>query len=295
MDFNVQLNSNKMTELEKEEALCKYLEEWIKIRYQKWCEFYAQVDMNRKNGIYHLKYGPRLMDLMNIIDGNLHEYFCLPDETSHLIPNKFASIAHLINSLENFKNIVIKYKPIIESNIEGPIIENYILSGLLKVITDIEEMANRCTHIYRDEIPRPYQILREQLFNKDLDGFKESVNGILKGVPYLSRKKKFEEGHFQTMIQILLFVLGFKPISEQITSDGRIDMVLELTPLIYIFEFKYTTGQKSQAKRALKQIEDKGYAEPYKLTSREIIGVGISFSEISRCINGLEKKTIFKV
>lgn len=92
------------------------------------------------------------------------------------------------------------------------------------------------------------------------------------------------------MIQILLIVLGFEPIVEQTLSDGRIDMVIKLDSLTYIIEFKYTDGGKSQACKALQQIKDNGYADPYRLTA-EIIGVGISFSGITKCINGMVTET----
>ena len=96
------------------------------------------------------------------------------------------------------------------------------------------------------------------------------------------------------MIQILLTVLGFEPIVEQNLSDGRIDMVVTLEKLVYIFEFKYTSGVKSQAKAALKQIKDKGYADPYKITAKEIIGVGVSFCERTKKINGFKEETLYK-
>ncbi len=86
--------------------------------------------------------------------------------------------------------------------------------------------------------------------------------------------------------QLLLTVLGFEPIAEQVLSDGRIDMVVKMGGITYIFEFKYTDGNKSQARNAMKQIKDKGYVEPYRLTSTEIIGVGVSFSGVTKNING---------
>ena len=146
-----------------------------------------------------------------------------------------------------------------------------------------------------NSLPRPYQILRAQLFENDIDGFVESINGVLKGIPYLSRKTQFNEGHFQTMLQILLFVLGFEPIVEQVLSDGRIDMVVKMDSRTCIFEFKYTKGTKSMAKSALKQIKDKGYADPYILTSREIWGVGVSFSGITKNINGQVKEKLWPI
>ena len=109
----------------------------------------------------------------------------------------------------------------------------------------------------------------------------------------MSRKKKFNEGHFQTMLQLLLTVLGFEPSTEEVLANGRIDMQIRLGKLTIIFEFKYTKGDKSQARKALQQIKDNDYASKYKLVSSEIIGVGVSFSEGKKNINGHIVETLF--
>ena len=278
---------SKMTEQEKELELSEYLEKWIRDRYTNWHIFYNDVCTHKKNGIYMLEGGHSLMNLLDNIMGNIEGHLSLPDETSHLIPTQFASVSAVIAYLEWLKNIVDKYKPTIEKNIHGKVIDNYIISELCTIIGDIDQMVDRCVKVYKDDpLPWPYHLCRSQLFNKDVCGFVESVNCILKDVPYLSRKKKFNEGHFQTMLQLLLMVLGFEPLAEKVISDGRIDMVVKLEDLTYIFEFKYTNGERSQAKAALKQIKDKGYADPFRLTSREIIAVGVSFSGQTKNING---------
>lgn len=283
-----------MSEIEKELELSKYLEEWVRNHYQDWNSFYHEVSRNKRNGIYLLKGGTDLMNLLHTIIGNIEDHFCLPDEDSHLIPTQFASVAHLIDYLESMKRHVLSYKPIIDKNITGEVISNYIISNICNMVGDIVQVTDRCVKIYgKGEIPRPYQVLREQLFKKNIDGFVDSVNSILKEVPYLCRKKKFDEGHFQTMLQILLVVLGFEPISERVLSDGRIDMVIKMDNLTYIFEFKYSADNDSAAKKALQQIKDKGYAESYKLTSKEVIAVGVSFSGLTKNINGHEEEVLF--
>ena len=284
-----------MTEVGKEQELSLYLEEWLRNNFSEWNDFYQDVCRNKKNGIYLLKGGTTLMDLLDSIMGTLEDKFCLPNEDSHLIPTRFASVIHLVSSLKSFKDFVTGYKPIIEKNIADDGINNYIVSGIYNMVYQIEQIADRCEKIYGNGVlPRPYQILRANLLDGDIDGFVERVNAILKEVPYLSRKKKFDEGHFQTMLQLLLIVLGFEPIAEHTLSDARIDMVIKLNRLTYIFEFKYTDSPESQAEKALQQIKNKGYAEPYKLTSQFVIGVGISFSGNTKCINGVVNETLFE-
>ena len=284
-----------MTEIEKEQKFNEFLKEWTNNRYPEWKEFYQYICENKKITIYKLNEGSQLMDLLDTIMGNIESYFYLPDDNSHLIPSRFSSVSHLVNSLKNFKEIVRNYKPIINKNITNGVIDNDIVSQISTMVNEIEELANRCNIISgKGELPRPYQILREKLFNKDIEGFVSSVNSVLKGVPYISRKKSFNESHFQTMVQLLLTVLGFEPIAEQPLSDARIDMVIKLNSLVYIFEFKYTKGSQSNgAYNALQQIKVKNYADPYKLTANEIIGVGFSFSGVTKNINSYKEEQLF--
>ena len=283
-----------MTEVEKEQELSSYIEEWSNEYYSKWKDFYDYVYRSRENGIYKLKAGCSLMDLLHSIMGRIEEYFLLSDEDIHLIPTKFASVCHLVRYLKEFKKFVCEYKHIIEENsVDG--IYNDIIWGINEMIDQIELVADRCEKIYdHGEMPRPYQELRAKLLEDDIDGFVCCINDILKGVPYLIRKKRFNESHFHMMLQVLLMVLGFEPISEQTTSDGRIDMVVKQDDLTYIFEFKYTDNSELLADDALQQIKDKEYAAPYRLTSRCVIGVGVSFSGQDKNINDFKVETLFE-
>jgi hypothetical protein len=67
---------------------------------------------------------------------------------------------------------------------------------------------------------------------------------------------------------------------EQHTSFGRLDMVVTTAQRIYIFEFKVN----ATAEDALKQIEDKHYADPYLADGRKIVKIGVNFSSKTRNI-----------
>lgn len=282
-----------MTEVEKELELCKYLESWARNYYADWKDVYESIYRNRMNEIYQLEGGESLMDLLHDIMGNIENL--IPNDDSHLIPQRFASVPDLIDGLKKFKSIVCQRKPIIRKNFSNKILGDYIVKDLYKMVESIEKVTDRCEKIYcHGKMPKPYELLRESLFRKDIIEFKNQVNYVLKNIPYLSRKTKFSEGHFQSMLQILLMVLGFKPTAEKPLSDGRIDMVIELDKLTYVFEFKYTEGGGSEASRALEQIKDKNYADFGKLTSNEIIAVGVSFSGETKNINGIKYETLKK-
>ena len=61
---------------------------------------------------------------------------------------------------------------------------------------------------------------------------------------------------------------------EQQQSEGRVDCIVETSVYIYIFEFKLDAS----ARRALQQIEDRGYARTYLTDKRFLFKVGVSFS-----------------
>lgn len=68
------------------------------------------------------------------------------------------------------------------------------------------------------------------------------------------------------------------------SAKGRADVVVEADDYIYIFEFK----RDGSAEEALAQIEEKGYAGPYKADRRKIYQIGVNFNSEERTIDGWE-------
>lgn len=75
---------------------------------------------------------------------------------------------------------------------------------------------------------------------------------------------------------------GFYVKAEYHTSRGRIDLVLQTDRYIYVMEFKLN----GTAEEALRQIEDKGYAVPFRSDSCELFEIGVNFSDETRNIAG---------
>ncbi len=90
------------------------------------------------------------------------------------------------------------------------------------------------------------------------------------------------EKHFQTVIYVLFRWLGFYTQSEVNTSKGRLDCILFAPKQIFIIEFKVDES----AEKALAQINEKGYADPYRTDGRPIIKIGVNFSSEERTIEG---------
>ena len=106
----------------------------------------------------------------------------------------------------------------------------------------------------------------------DVDNFLERLQSFFADTPYeLARDLEL---HYQNVLFIVFRLVGLYTQVEYHTNRGRIDLVLKTDRYIYIMEFKLD----GTAEEALRQIDDKGYAEPFAHDGREIIKVGVNFS-----------------
>ena len=128
----------------------------------------------------------------------------------------------------------------------------------------------------------------DSLEGGDLDTFKLQLTSFLANISYRFQRKQDErecERHFQYTFYLIMQLLGrYNTYVEKETSQGRIDCVLECPDYVYVFEFKLN----STAAAALKQIEEKGYVQPYAADRRRIYKVGISFSSETGTVNDFD-------
>lgn len=279
---------------EKEREISEYLEEWIASRYEQWNGIYNDINRDRRTGIYQLKSGSQLLQLLHDIFGNIEEHF-RTEENQHIIPSRFSSIPQLLKFLENFQQHVKHRYHLIDQNIKGEDTD-MIVSDIYRICNDIDEMVTRCRHVYLADnaIPIPYQIAKNALLNNNVKQFLKLIGSLIKNVPYNIHKEKLDEGYFHTIIHIITSVLGMSPLSEVETADGRIDTMIEFPNRIFIIEFKYSGDNRSMACEAIEQIKKKEYAKAYYIKGKTIEGVGVSFSQESRNINDFKQETLYK-
>ena len=126
----------------------------------------------------------------------------------------------------------------------------------------------------------------QSLRNGDTDRFEKQMTSLLSSVSYRFQRKqdvKECERYFQYTFFLIVKMLAFySTVAEKETSEGRIDCVVECPGYVYIIEFKLD----GSAEKALRQIEEKGYAKPYAADSREVISLGINFSSETGTIDG---------
>ena len=107
-----------------------------------------------------------------------------------------------------------------------------------------------------------------------IDEFIATVKSVFAFIPS-DIKSKYESA-YQIGFCCMMRSLGALIRAEEPTNKGRIDAVLETRKYVYIIEFKVN----SSADVAIKQIQDKGYAEKYKAVEyqdKTVILLGINF------------------
>lgn len=111
-----------------------------------------------------------------------------------------------------------------------------------------------------------------------LDDLRDSLTAFFASIPYNAnyqeRAWSYESHYHYTLYLIFRLLSCYTTLTEKQNSRGRADIIVETSDYIYIFEFKLD----GTAAEALKQIEDKGYAEPYAADARKLFRIGVGFS-----------------
>ena len=117
-----------------------------------------------------------------------------------------------------------------------------------------------------------------------LDDMRDTLSGFFASIPYNANYQErvwsYESHYHYTFYLIFRLLSCYATITEKENSRGRADIIVETANYVYIFEFKLD-GTTTEA---LKQIDDKGYAEPYAADGRKLFKVGVVFSSEKRNI-----------
>ena len=114
-----------------------------------------------------------------------------------------------------------------------------------------------------------------------IEQFVEVVRRWYAGIPYSITDKNQNEQLYQSLIYAALVGVGADVQAEDQTSDGRMNIALKLSDVIYIIELKY--GKTAEA--AADQIITKDYAVRYAADKRSVVAVGLNISEDRRTID----------
>jgi hypothetical protein len=141
---------------------------------------------------------------------------------------------------------------------------------------EVEESFNNslltyCTSVRKQDAQELMLNLVTAVGTGDVDGFIRLFQSIFAGIPYAIHVK--DEHYYQTVFYVICDLLKLLVQAEAYTADGRIDMMVAAGEWIYVIEFKLNKS----AEDAMKQIENKGYAQKYLKDGKRIMLIGVNF------------------
>ncbi|MDP2338927.1 MAG: PD-(D/E)XK nuclease domain-containing protein [Bacteroidota bacterium] len=265
--------------MDKLKRIEKYIFDFFSTRFELIDIFYRSTRRDRQTGIYLLKEGPAILDLLTSIHNNIEYQFF----SEKLVPHKFSTPDALFRALDHFKKYLNDNQYLLDKNAKAGM-TSYIVDDIQKIKDEIIEMADYAKQLYdMEDNLVPYQELRYKLITRNVPDFINILKSILASVSYAITKTK--EGFFHSNVHLILKLLGFEIISEEMTNVGRIDAVIRFSDIIYILEFKFGVDI-DYSQQALDQVKEKKYAEKFFVEQKEIIAVGISFNTKTKNING---------
>ncbi|MCQ2394739.1 MAG: PD-(D/E)XK nuclease domain-containing protein, partial [Kiritimatiellae bacterium] len=107
----------------------------------------------------------------------------------------------------------------------------------------------------------------------------ESLFGLYSKLPPTWRVK--DEAEAKRYFLLFMRMAGANPQPEVASLQGYADAIIETPKFVWVFEFKFNKS----AKAAIRQIREKGYADPYKGDKRPVTLVGINYRAAKRNID----------
>lgn len=134
----------------------------------------------------------------------------------------------------------------------------------------------------RGETDSPYSAKKMVLALRrgDLDTFMGILESVFARIPYEEGKQHTYEQEWRNEVYLIFMLMGENARCEVHSAGGRVDCIVETKDYVYLFEFKLDKS----ADEALAQIEDKGYAAPYKADPRKVLKIGVNFQSEKRNI-----------
>ena len=116
----------------------------------------------------------------------------------------------------------------------------------------------------------------QELRKGEIDAFMERFESFFADFPYELNDRT--ERHYQVVVYLIFKLMGQFTQAEVHSAKGRADAIVQTPDYVYVFEFKLD----GTAEEALRQINEKGYAEPFKSDNRKVLKVGVEFSAETR-------------
>ncbi len=133
----------------------------------------------------------------------------------------------------------------------------------------------------------------EALVAGDLTGLEEQLRALLPGIPHQWHGKNpmgSYEGWYASLFYAHFMALGGDVRAEESGSQGRSDLVVRVKGRVWIFEFKMR--ERAEPGAALRQLQERGYADRYRGLGLPVHLVGVDLSAETRNILHFESRTV---
>ena len=142
----------------------------------------------------------------------------------------------------------------------------------------IEFLLPLYTDIPEDRLGLAAEHFRVAIATRDIDSLMELFTAAVADLP--TKRSGNMEYAYQVAFHAMLRLTGFDVTSEQQVIGGRVDVTLETSDTVYIFELKMDGGKpwEEAAEAALAQIEKKGYAKRFEAGGKKIYRIALVFS-----------------
>ena len=133
--------------------------------------------------------------------------------------------------------------------------------------------------------------LREALTNHDFEDFEKKVRSLFASIPYewyTNNPMAGYEGYYASVFFSCLAAAGLDIVVEDSTNLGRVDMTVRVGGDVFVFEFKVLENAGEGA--AMRQLEEREYAQKYLGTDAAVHLVGVEFSKETRNVEKIEAR-----
>lgn len=145
-------------------------------------------------------------------------------------------------------------------------------------------LSNGLLQIYMDQdadaTDKATRLIKRALRGGKPEEALQHIKSFLAKIPYELAKGK-DEIYFENNLYLLFNLIGINADAEYRTSNGRIDLLVQMPQYVYVMELKLD----GTPQEALAQINAKGYADQFATDPRTLYKIGINFSKKTRNID----------
>jgi len=136
--------------------------------------------------------------------------------------------------------------------------------------------------------------MSKALKSRQMDKVENLIQSLFSSIPfewYTAGNIDQYEGYYASVLYAFFASLGFDLHPEESSSHGRADLVLKTDQTVYVMEFK-VVEIVGDGKKAIDQIQEKGYHDTYSRSGEKVIIVGMDFSRKERNLVGFAYKEV---